>query len=135
MLARLQLGVEQVPQLWTLRFGLPLAKAVAVAKDALFGTGFFFVTSSASHQGIKAKFFNRFEQGDGLVRIAWFIRVGQAHRAAFHRVFHTAHNEFGTQFFGAAVAEIGDLAVVVTSIDHQQRVGNAARCQRLFQRT
>ena len=75
MLAGLQFGVEQVPQLWTLRFRLPLAKAVAVAEDALFGTGFLFVTPGTTHQSVKTKFFNGFEQGNGLVRVARFIRA------------------------------------------------------------
>jgi hypothetical protein len=39
-------------------------------------------------------------------------------------------DELGTQLFGAAVAEIGNLTVVVTRIDHQQWVRDATtvRC-------
>jgi hypothetical protein len=38
-----------------------LAKAVAVAEDAFFGAGFFFIATRATNQGIEAKFFNGFE--------------------------------------------------------------------------
>ena len=126
MLARLQAGVEQIPQLWPLGLGLPLAKTIAVAEDALFGTGFFFVASRAAHQGVKAELFDRLQQRDRLVHIAALTRVGQAHRAAPHRVFDAAHNQFGTQFLGAKVAEIGHLGEVVAGVDHQQGKRQAA---------
>jgi hypothetical protein len=132
MLARLQAGVEQIPQLWPLGLGLPLAKTIAVAEDALFGAGFFFVTACAANQRVKAEFFNSFEQRDRLVHIAALTRVGQAHRATPHRVFDAAHNQFGTQLLGAKVAEIGHLGEVVTGVDHQQGVGDAASAKGLF---
>jgi hypothetical protein len=80
----------------------------------------------------KAEFFNRFEQRDRLVHVAALARVGQAHGAAGHRVFDAAHDQFGPQFLGAEVAEIGHFREVVAGVDHQQRVGNAARAKRLL---
>ena len=59
MLAGLQPGVEQRPQLGPLGLGLPLAEAVAVREDALLGAGFFFVAAGAANQRVKAEFVNR----------------------------------------------------------------------------
>jgi len=53
----------------------------------------------------------------------------QAHRAARHGVFNAAHDQLGAQLLGALVAEGGDLGEVVAGVDHQQRVGNAARAK------
>ena len=58
VLAGLQLGVEQRPQLGALVFGLPLAKAVAVAEDAFLGAGFFLVAAGTADQRVKAEFFD-----------------------------------------------------------------------------
>ena len=126
MLTRLQFVVEQGPQLGALGLGLPLAKAVAVRKDALFGAGFFFVAAGTANQRVKSKLFNRFEQRDRLVHVAALARVGQAHGAFFHGVFDAAHDQLGTQFLGARVAEVGHFLEVVAGVDHEQRVGDAA---------
>ena len=126
VLTRLQFVVEQGPQLGALGLGLPLAKAVAVRKDALFGAGFFFVAAGTANQRVKSKLFNRFEQRDRLVHVAAFARVGQAHGAFFHGVFDAAHDQLGTQFLGARVAEVGHFLEVVAGVDHEQRVGDAA---------
>ena len=93
---RLHARVEKRPQLWALRFGLPLAKAVAVAEDAFLGAGFFFIATRATYQGIEAKFFNGFKQGYGLVHIATFTLMGKAYCAALHGVFNVSHNQFST---------------------------------------
>ena len=132
VLARGQPGVEQRPQLGALGLGLPLAKAVAVAEDALFGAGFFFVAARAANQGIKAELFNGFEQRDRLVYVAAFARVRQAHGAARHRVFDAAHDQLGAEFLGAKVAEVGHFREVVAGVDHQQRVGDAANAKGFF---
>ena len=132
MLTRLQARVEQAPQFRPLRLGLPLAKTVAVAEDALFGAGFFFVAAGTTNERVELEFFNRFQQGDRLVHIAAFTGVGQAHSAARHGVFHTAHDQLGTQFFGAQVAEIGHFMEVMAGVDHQQRVGDVANAKGFF---
>ena len=59
----LDAGVKQRPQLRALGLGLPLAKGIAVRKNALFGSGFFFITACTAYQRIKAKLVNGFEQG------------------------------------------------------------------------
>ena len=132
VLARGQPGVEQGPQLGALGLGLPLAKAVAVREDALLGAGFFLVAAGAADQRVEAELFDGFEQGHRLVHIARLARVGQAHGATLHRVFDVAHDQFGLQFLGAEVAEIGHFGEVVAGVDHQQRVGDAADAEGLF---
>ena len=124
MLARVQPGVEQRPQLGPLRLGLPLTEAVAVRKNAFLGTGLLFVAPRAADQRVKAEFFNRFQQRDRLVHVAAFARVRQAHRAALHRILDIANDQLGAQFLRTEVAEIGDFREVVPGVDHQQRVGD-----------
>ncbi len=41
-------AVEDVPELGTLVFGVPLAEVVAVAEEAFFGACFFFVAAAAT---------------------------------------------------------------------------------------
>ena len=132
MLARLQTGVEQGPQLGALVFGLPLAKTVAVRKDALLGAGLFFVAPRTADECVKAELFNRLQQGHALVHVAALARVGQAHGAASHGIFHITHDEFGTQLLGTCVAEVGDFLEVVACVDHQQRVGNMSSAECFF---
>jgi len=122
VLARLQLVVEQGPQLRALRLGLPLTKTIAVAEDALFGARFFFVATSAADQRVKAELLDGLQQRDRLVHVAALAGVGQAHRAALHRIFDAAHDELGTQLAGTLVAKVGHFGEVVTGVDHQQRV-------------
>jgi hypothetical protein len=126
VLAGLQPGVEQRPQLGALGFGLPLAEAVAVAEDAFFGAGLFLVAAGTANERVKTEFFNGFQQRDRLVHVAAFAGVGQAHGATGHGVFDAAHDQLGTQLLGAEVAEIGHFLEVVAGVDHQQRVGQAA---------
>ena len=76
MLARVQARVEQIPKLRPLRFGLPLAEAVAVAENAFFGAGFFFVAPRTAYECIKAEFINCFKQGDRLVHVARLVWAG-----------------------------------------------------------
>ena len=70
MLAGLLGSVEEVPELGALVFGIPLPKSVAVAEEALFGTGLFFVASSASKQAVEAFALDGFEQGHRLDSVA-----------------------------------------------------------------
>ena len=126
MLARLQARVEQRPQLGPLVFGLPLAKSIAVRKNALLGAGFFFVAACPAYQGVKAKLFNGFKQRHRLVHIARLARMRQPHGAAGHGVFHAAHDQVSAKLLGAVVAKVGHFMKVVAGIDHQQRVGNLA---------
>ncbi|MNT02008.1 hypothetical protein D3C72_1364950 [compost metagenome] len=132
MFARRQARVEQCPQLGTLRLGLPLAKAVAVGEDALLGAGLLLVAARTANQRVEAELLNGFEQRDRLVHIARFARVRQAHRAACHGVFDAAYDQLGAQLLGAKIAEVGHLWEVVAGVDHQQRVGDAARAECFF---
>jgi len=66
------------------------------------------------------------------MHIARFAGVGQAHGAACHGVLHIAHDQFGAEFPGPGVAEIGHFMEVVAGVDHQQRVGDAARTEGFF---
>jgi hypothetical protein len=79
VLARADARVEQRPQLGPLLLGLPLAEAVAVAEDALLGAGLLLVAPRAADQAVEAVFLDGFQQRHGLVAVARFQRVGQAH--------------------------------------------------------
>ena len=131
MLARLKAGVEQRPQLRALGLGLPLAKGIAVRKNALLGARLFFVTARTANQRVEAEFINGFQQRHRLVHVARLVGVGQPHGAACHRILDVAHDQVGTQLLGPVVAEVGDLNEVVASVDHQQRVGDAAAALRV----
>ena len=126
MLARVNAGVEQCPQFRALGLGLPLAKAVAVRKNTFFRAGLFLIAAGAADQCIKTEFFDGFQQGDRLVHIAGFARVRQTHGAARHGVLDAAHNQLSAQLLGTLVTKVGDLGKVVTGVDHQQGVGDAA---------
>ena len=103
-----------------------------MAEQAFLGTGLFLVAARAADQGIEAEFLDRFQQGDGLVRVAAFVRARQAHGAACHRILHAAHDQVGLQFGSALVTEGGHFGEVVAGVDHQQREGDAAAAERLF---
>ena len=45
-------AVEEVPELGALVLRIPLAELVAVAKEALLGTGLFLVTTAAPQGGV-----------------------------------------------------------------------------------
>ena len=126
MLARFDAGVEQRPQLGALLFGLPLAKAVAVAEDAFFGAGLFFITAGAAHEHVKAVFFNGFEQRHGLVAVARLQRVREANRAAFDGVLQMAHHQTFAHLGHTAVAEFDHFGEVVAGVHVQEREGQAA---------
>ncbi len=70
MFTRVKSCVEQIPQFRALRFGLPLAKTVAVAEDAFFGAGLFLVAAGTANECIKTELVDGFEQRDRLVHIA-----------------------------------------------------------------
>ena len=129
MLAGVQPGVEQRPQLGPLGLGLPLAEAVAVAEDALLGTRLFLVAARAADQRVKAQLLDRLQQRDGLMRVARLVGACQTHGAARHRVFDAAHDQLGAQFFGALVAEVRHLGKVVARVDHEQRKRDAANAE------
>jgi hypothetical protein len=52
--ARVEAPVIKIPDLGTLIFGIPLAETVAEAEEALFGPGFFLITSGPSNAGVEA---------------------------------------------------------------------------------
>ena len=126
VLARADARVEQRPQLGALLLRLPLAEAVAVAEDALLGARLLLVAPRAAHQHVEAVFLDRFEQRHGLVAVARFERVRQAHRAALDRVFQVADDEALAHLGHAPVAELDHLGEVVAGVHVQQREGQAA---------
>ena len=103
-----------------------------MAEDALFGAGFFLVAPRPADERVKAKFINRLQQRDGLVRVARLVRAGQAHRAPGHAVFDVAHNQLGPQLLGPLVAVGNHFREVVAGVDHQQRKRQAAHAKGFF---
>ena len=132
VLAGLQAGVKQRPELRALSLGLPLAEAVAVRKDTLLGSGFFFVAARAADQRVEAELVDCFQQRHRLVHIARLAGMRQAHGAALHRVFDVAHDQFGPEFFCAQITEIDHFLEVVAGIYHQQRIGDTADTKSFF---
>src|SRR5439155_2647074 len=118
--------VEQRPQLGPLLLWLPLAEAVAVAEDALLRARLLLVAPRAADQALEAMLFDGLEQGHGLVAVARFERMRQAHRAALDRVFEVADDEALTHFGDALVAELDDFGEVVAGVHVQQREGQLA---------
>jgi len=56
--------------------------------------------------------------------IARFTRMRQSYRAALHGIFHATNDEFCAQLCSAEITKIRHFMEVVTSVDHQERVGN-----------
>ena len=125
--------VVQIPEFRALRLRIPLTKIVAEGKDALLGTGLFFIAAGAADAGIELVFGDRFQQRYRLRRIA---RVGQgitqADRATFDRIFDRADDQALAEFGHALIAEGNDFGKIVTRIDVHQREGKGARTEGFF---
>src|SRR5262245_65236440 len=68
VLASIDAGVVQVPQLGALILWIPLAEGVAERKDALLGARFFFVAPRPAYARVQAQLGNRVEQSHTLQR-------------------------------------------------------------------
>ena len=86
----------------------------------------FLVAPGAADQHVEAVLLDRFEQRDGLVAVARFERMRQAHAAARDRVFEVADDEALAHLGDAPVAELDHFGEVVAGVDMQQRERQAA---------
>ena len=62
-------AIKNIPELGTLIFGVPSSEIIAVGEEALFGSGFFFVTPTTTKCGIKLVILNAIEKGHSLKSI------------------------------------------------------------------
>ena len=121
-------AVEEVPQLRTLVFGVPLAEVVAVGKKALLRTCLFFVSSCPSNARVELVAFDGVDEGGGLQAVS--ACVGARLLLDFARIdgrLHTAHDQTRPQAFDEVVAKGNGLREVVSGVDVDEGHGDAAR--------
>src|SRR5437867_1830785 len=74
-LAFVDTRIVQVPKLWPLVLGVPLAEGVAKGVDALFGAGLLLVAPRAAKGRVVAALVQGVQQGAGLQQTATFFRT------------------------------------------------------------
>src|SRR5439155_21059317 len=82
VLALADAPVVDVPELGTLRLGLPLAEVVAEREHPLLRTRLLLVAARAADRAVEAVLFERIEQRDGLEAVARRARAGLLDHAA-----------------------------------------------------
>ena len=105
VLALVDAGVVQVPQLRALVLRVPLAEAVAEREDALLRARLLLVAPRAADQRVEAELVDRFEQRHRLRRVARSSSLRSLHGAARDRILDRAHDQPLAQLRGARVAE------------------------------
>ena len=132
MFARIDAGIEQVPDFGPLIFRVPLAEVVAETEEAFLRAGLFLVAPRAANQTIKLKFLNRREQRGNLQLVAADF-AGSGHSDAFgDGVFDFADDEFGAEFLGAAITEFIQFGEMMAGIHVEQRHWDVGRAERFF---
>ena len=66
------------------------------------------------------------------MHIAALTGMGQPHGASLHRVLDTPDNQFCAELPGAKVAEVGHFGEIVSGVDHQQWIRQAAGTEGFF---
>ena len=117
-LAGVDFWVVEVPEFWTLIFGVPLAELVAEGEDAFFGTGFFFVATSTADCGVGLEFLEAIYERAGAEEAAALggakgVGVGSGGDGFFVDV----DNEIGFDFFDKPVSEFDQFGVFVGGVD------------------
>ena len=127
VLAHVLAAVKEVPQLGALVFGVPLAVAVAMRKEAFLGARLFLVAAGAAEGSVKAELGQGVEQGDRLQPVARGVgAVFFDHAAAVDRVLDVADDQLDIVAFRQVIAEVERFLEVVARVDMQQREGDAA---------
>src|SRR5579871_3511156 len=111
-------AVEERPKLWTLIFGIPLARGVAEGEDPLLGARFFFIAACAAEGCVEAVGAQTVEEGLGLeisaaalgAELDGVCTVGES-------FFIAPDEELESEFGGVAVAKFEHLAEFVSGID------------------
>ena len=118
-------AVVEVPEFWSLVFGVPLAEFVAVAEEAFFGSGFFFVASSAADAGVEVFVFDGVEEGGGLeVVAAGVVAFFFDDSAGVDAVLDGSDEEVDAEVFDEGVAEGEGFGEVVAGVDVEEGVGD-----------
>ena len=106
VLAGVEAGVVEVPDLRALVLGVPLAEAVAEAEEALLGAGLLLVAPRAADAAVEAELLDGRQQRGNLQAVAADL-AGRGHRGAVgDGALDGADDELAAQFRGAAVAEL-----------------------------
>jgi len=132
VLARIDAGIEKIPDFRPLVFRVPLSEAVAKAEEPFLCAGLFLVAPRAANQAIKLKFLNgRKQRGDLQLVAADFAGPGHGD-ALGDGVFDFADDEFGAEFLRAAVTEFIQFREMMAGVHVQQRHRDVGRAERLF---
>jgi hypothetical protein len=101
VLALLEAGVVEAPELGALVLGVPLTEVVAVGEDALLGAGALLVAAGAADGGVELVLLDGVEQRRGLEAVARGARALLLDDAALgDRVFDGGHDEALAELFG-----------------------------------
>jgi len=121
MFTHIHFSIEEVPQFGSLVFGIPLTEFIAMGEEALFGTGFFFITAPAAEQCIEFVFFNGVKQGNGLQYVTAGVVAAFFNCTAFIDAFlYRSDHQPGSQFFNQVVSVFKGFFKVVAGVNVHQ---------------
>lgn len=121
-------GVEESPEFGALVFGVPDLVAVAEGEDAFFGAGTLFVAAGTAEGGVEAVELEGLDEGAGF-EVFGALGAGPVFDVAaelFEGFFVFVDDEFGTEFFGEAVAVGVHLGELEGGVDVHQGEGELA---------
>src|SRR3984885_1065664 len=121
----------QLPQLRSLRFGIPLPERIPEGEDPLLGPGLVLITTCAAKGGIEPVCVDGIEQRRRLQAIPRGNRPRVSHSPLVDGVLHACHNEAGAFRFHLSVPVLEYFGEVVPGVHMQHRERDFARFERL----
>ena len=132
VLAGVQAGVVEVPDLRALVLRVPLAEAVAEAEEALLGAGLLLVAPRAADAAVEAELLDGRQQRGNLQAVAADLAGRRHGDAVGDGVLDRADDELGAEFRGPAVAELVQLREMMAGVDVEQRHRDVGGAEGLF---
>ena len=126
-------AVVYIPQFGALILGVPLIELVAETEDTFLGSGFFFVSASATKCSIKLILVQGIEQSLGFHQVCVNLATMSERTHTCIEGFHIAfHNEVPSVLFGILVTELYHFLEFPFAVDMHQGKRNLARSKSLF---
>ena len=121
----------ELPELRSLRFGIPLPERVAEGEDSLLGPCLVLVAACATEGGVEPVRIDRIEQRGRLQAIARRARARVSDPTLIDGVLHARHNQSGTFGLDLCVPVFEDLGEVVPGVHVEDGEGDLSRLERL----
>src|SRR5690606_24245989 len=118
VLSDVDLTIEHIKELGTLVFLIPQSNVIPYRKHALFGSGFFLISSRAADAGVELEFLDRVQKRRRLQRISASVATALfPYFSLVDRVLDISDDEFESKFFHQIVPKLNRLREVVSRVD------------------